>query len=311
MLKNKKGMTLVETIVTIAVFSIAAMILATGFATVIRYISEANDIKNTGNEVFAQIESKENALEKKSTNIRITMEDGSKIEDKISKMTARKRIADKADAYEIRFTKLSKDQIDEDTSLTFYEIVAKAVEHCLDESSWYKEYNAKLEALKDEGVKGLEIYKPLTVGFLSNDNFINYVFITELDGSVYPVLDEKIVTECNRLFDETSGKPSQTIINEIRIGTRKMYMKCIYMPDRMKAFLVADEYPSTPKVSTWKTRLIYNPDDQHWYYKVHYATDNTTAPYYFNVANFKTEAQWENLLLSFKDPTQWRKIEKK
>lgn len=317
MLKNTKGMTLVEMIVTIAVFSIAALVLAAGFSTVIRYMGEANAIKNTSDEVYAMIESDDNKnLTYEEIYFKIYLDDGD-VDNKISRVVAEKGISNNKDAYKVKYMKFSKNVGYVDSALTFYEQVKKSMNYILlNKNEGIKTYNKILSELKEQGIATVENFGQLSNWVtMRNDDFIEYFFVAELFGEHYPLLDQKIVDKCNDLFEETKGLLNDSKSASVKIGERKMYMKFIYIPDSSKPmiFLVADEYPYTPKVNQWKTRLIYNHEDESWYYKIHTATLEdrySDLDYYYNVAQFNTVERWNNLVsFDFKDTTKWRKIE--
>lgn len=319
MLKNTKGMTLVEMIVTIAVFSIAALVLAAGFSTVIRYMGEASAIKNTSNEVYSIIESEDSKdVTYEEVYFKIQLDDGNNVDNKIKRVVAEKGISDDKDAYKVKFSKFTKEENYVDVALTFYKEVKKSMEYILkNKAEGIKNYNEILLKLQKQNVETVNDFKSFTNwSSLSNDIFIQYFFVTNRLGESYPILDQKIIDECNKIFDETKGLLLNDKINGVRIGNKKMYMKTIYVPDNQNnpmVFLVADEYPYTPKVNQWRTRLIYNHEEECWYYKIHTATNDdkySDTSYFLNVTSFKTTQDWKNLVnLDLKDKTKWRKIE--
>ncbi|MDD3049148.1 MAG: type II secretion system protein [Bacilli bacterium] len=316
MLRNKQGMTLVEMIVTVAVFSIVALMLATGFATVIRYMGEASAIKNTGNEIYTMIESEDSeSITNKSVKIKITLENGKEIDDKISKNVVEKSIDEDDDSYKIRFTKLSKKEGYVDTAKIFYEKVKEAMEYCLaNPKTWINNFNDVLKELQEQNAEMFGAYTPFTSDYLGNDQFIKYFRIMGIGNDTYPILDEKIVEKCNEIFDETKGLLSNSKINDVRMGEKPIYMKAIYVPDKSHPMvvIVADEYPYTEKLSGWRSRLVYKPDEECWYYKIHSATNvdkDDTRNYFYLFSSFSTYEQWQNFLMDLKDTSKWRKID--
>lgn len=319
MLKNKKGMTLVEMVVTIAVFSIASLILITGFSTVIKYMGEASAIKNTSNEVYTLIESEESeAITSENVNIKITLENDV-IDDRISLKTAEKSIHNDADSYKVKLSKLNKKIVFIDPAKTFYEEVKATLEDCLDIDNikWYSNYNGKLYILWGQGVSK-EDYPELTNKYMSNDIFRRYFYVMNLDFTAYPKVDQEIINKCNEIFDEMHENDPLSVKNNVYkaklenldIAQTKnvFYMKPIYMQDKKFAFLTAECQSTTPLTwDIWRTRLIYNPDDEHWYYKV-FTYENLASESYFSLSGFNTNEQWEKLKADFKDATKWRKI---
>lgn len=319
MLKNRKGMTLVEMIVTIAVFSIAALVLAAGFSTVIRYMGEASAIKNTSNEVYSIIESDNSKdVTHEEVYFKIQLSDGNNVDNKINRVVAEKGISEDKDSYQVRYSKFSKDTGYVDTASTFYKEVKETMEYLLkNKTEGIKKYNETLDDLKEQKVDSVSSFKSFTDWpSLTNDILINYFFVSNQLGKNYPILDQKIIDECNKIFDETKGLLNNDKINNVRIGNKKMYMKFIFVPDQQNnpmVFLVADEYPYTPKVNQWRTRLVYNHEEEYWYYKIHTATASdrySDTSYFLNVASLDTSQEWNNLVnLDLKDKTKWRKIE--
>lgn len=319
MLKNSKGMTLVEMIVTIAVFSIAALVLAAGFSTVIRYMGEASAIKNTSNEVYSIIESENSKdVNYEEVYFKIQLSDGNNVDNKVNRVVAEKGISNDKDAYKIKFSKFIIEKNYVDVALVFHKEVQKTMEYLLKyKSESIRKYNETLAKLKEQNVDSVSSFTSFTDWpSLTNDIFINYFFVANQLGESYPKLNQEIVDECNNVFDETKGLLNKDKTQSVRIGNKRMYMKFIYVPDnqnRSMVFLVADEYPYTPKVNQWRTRLVYNHEEECWYYKIHTATKEdqySDTNYYLNVASLDTYKEWYDLVnLEFKDKSKWRKIE--
>lgn len=238
MLKNTKGMTLVEMIVTIAVFSIAALVLVAGFSTVIRYMGEASAIKNTSNEVYSIIESENSKdVTYEEVYFKIQLEDGNDIDNKINRVVAEKGISDDKDAYKVKYSKFTKDTGYVDTAKTFYELVKKSLAEWKSNINWKDEYNKTLEKLKNEKIGFNSTVEVASGNSKGNTQFVNYFYITELNdvndpvlpsGAYYPELDQEIIDKCNEIFDEMNGNVNKSgkVYTTARIGNKKMYMKC-------------------------------------------------------------------------------------
>lgn len=319
MLKNTKGMTLVEMIVTIAVFSIAALVLAAGFSTVIRYMGEATAIKNTSNEVYESIQSDTSTdVTYQEVYFKIQLSDGNNVDNKINRAVAEKGISDDKDAFKVKYSKFLIEENYVDVALVFHKEIQKTMEYLFKyESEAISNYNETLAQLKEKRVETVDGFTNFTNWpNLSNDIFINYFFVANQLGESYPKLNQEIIDECNKIFDETKGLLNDDKTKSVRIGNKRMYMKFIYVPDNNNnsmVFLVADEFPYTPKVNQWRTRLVYNHEEECWYYKIHTATKDDSysdAKYYLNVASLDTYKEWNELVnLEFKDKSKWRKIE--
>lgn len=102
---NKKGMTLVEMVVTIAILAIAGTILVAGFASVISHMGNAELVKNTSDEVFADIESNNTSgATSREVEIRFQFASGNAFEDTIQ-MTSIKKPIDDVDSYQVELKK--------------------------------------------------------------------------------------------------------------------------------------------------------------------------------------------------------------
>lgn len=67
---NKKGFTLIESIVTVAIIAIVLSAMAMGFSYIIHYMGESSLIKSTSNNIFATIQSDDENIESKPATMR-------------------------------------------------------------------------------------------------------------------------------------------------------------------------------------------------------------------------------------------------
>lgn len=72
MIKNNKGITLVEVIAAVAIFSIVAIMIVIGFTTASNIILRSNQISNSSNVLSAELESDSlNQAESETTTISV------------------------------------------------------------------------------------------------------------------------------------------------------------------------------------------------------------------------------------------------
>lgn len=308
MLKNKKGFTLVESIVTIAIFAIAGLILVTGFSTVIRYIGEGTRIKNITDSTLETLEKKEVSDTTSTVNAKITIKGGESIEGKVIWNEISENLEDD-DSFKIKLHKFQRGDFFVDPTLSFYERVVKSKDEFRNgtKEEREKKYNDAVEELKKQGIN---INYSFSGNLANNDSFRWFFYAVEQDGEFYPEIDRKFIEKANQIYDSINpGFPN----SKMRYGDRVVYMKPYYMPTINKVILIGDTSGGTPSTwDQWRTSLIYNPDDHNWYYKVFVATNNSDpVESYFTVTVLTnaTESQWAQLQADFKDASKWRKLE--
>ncbi len=306
-------MTLVEMIVTIAVFAIAGLILVAGFSTVIKHMGNATLVKNTSNDVMAVIESEQSeGKTTKEVNVKVTFENGYSFDDKVMMSTVKQNIDD-GSSYQVSLKKFNKDNTYIDTTKVFYEQVKACMEEWIvmtpnQRQTIFNEAKAKLEA------EGITI-NASKIDWVSNDNLRWFFTVVKWGGMGYPEIDREIIEECNQLYLQRN--PS-FLTNEAYFRDRKVYMKPYYLVK--KQYVVLYGVIDTPAADSnaqngWRTRLIYNPEDNHWYYKVFRATSNSDSEdSFFGMSNFTQSGVddrvlWEQLLIDFKDTTKWQRID--
>lgn len=310
---NKKGMTLVEMVVTIAILAIAGTILVAGFASVISHMGNATLVKNTSNEVFSSIESNAmgDATQQEGT-IRFHFASGDVWEDQIY-LTSIKKPIDGMDSYQVELKKYSTDNADGNTTKTFYEMV-KASYHRWSNISAHErqtQYTSKREELLAEGFQ----ITNEDVRWITNDAFRWIFTVFDLEGSGFPEIDREVIAKCNAIYEKNNPL---FLNNKIYYGDKKVYMKPYLLVKKGYPILYAVPELSGSEVveqNGWRTSLIYNPEDQHWYYKVFHATSNQDdLNSYYNLTLFSNldsddRIVWEQLLNDFKDPNKWQRIE--
>lgn len=303
---NKKGFTLTEMIVSIAIFAIAGLILTTGFSTVIRYMSDANIIRDTNEQVFMTLEKEESTMAPTKANVTITMEDDSTIKGIVNQTTSSQAIDDAEDAYVVKLSKFQKGNEWIDPTLTIYEQMLKAMKEWgamseVERQNSFKEAKEKLEA------EGFTVnYRYLTG--LSNDNFRWFYYIKTASGQNFPTLDKEIVEQANKIYDSINPSYPKS---SVRIGDNTLYIKPYYMPELHAIVLTAEKAPTSSTQDGWRCRLFFNPDDLSWYYKVFKATNNLeVADSYISISDLRTAGptEWKAMQQQLKDASKWRKI---
>lgn len=310
---NKKGMTLVEMVVTIAILAIAGTILVAGFTSVISHMGNAALIKNTSNEVFSSMEANatEDATSKEGT-IRFHFSAGNTFEDKIQISTIKKPI-DGMGSYQVELKKYGNDNTYIDATKTFYEMVKSSYAKWSNLSSQERQnqYTSKRSELIDNGFKipFEDVYR------ITNDSFRWIFTVFDLEGGTFPKVDQAVIEKCNAIYEKNN--PS-FLSNSAYYGDKDVYVKPYLLVKKGYPILYAVPTFSGSEVTNpkeWHTSLIYNPEDRHWYYKVFRATSNQDSlnSYYdltrFTNDNLDDSVVWEQLLNDFKDANKWQRIE--
>lgn len=306
-------MTLVEMIVTIAVFSIAALVLATGFSTVIRYMGEASAIKNTSNEVYANIESEDSKdVTYEEVYFKIELDEGN-VDNKINRIIAEKGISDNKDAYKVKYYKFSKEVGYIDTALTFYEQVVKEMEYCLANTAnkeWVKTYVSAYEQYKNK-LSYPENYSPYSKDttkpantlswneILTNDRFRLYIHLVLLKTESFPIIDDEIINQCNIIYKQMHGNSTTYALEN-----KPYYMKPYYFQSDKKVALIAETKYNPYDKDNWRVKLIYL--EGNWYYKV-FIEGAKEEDSYYNVASGKDADEYNKLVNSIKTGA-WKKV---
>lgn len=314
MLKNTKGMTLVEMIVTIAVFSIAALVLAAGFSTVIRYMGEASAIKNTSNEVYSIIESENSKdVTYEEVDFKIYLNDGNNVDNKINRVIAEKGISDDKDAYKVKYSKFSKNIGYVDAARTFYEQVVKEMEYCLANSAnkeWvntyvsaYEQYKSKLSYPDNYSPYSKDKDKPANTlswnEILTNDRFRLYIHLVLLKTESFPIIDDEIINQCNIIYKQMHGNSTKWALED-----KTYYMKPYYFQTDKKVALIAETKYNPYDKDNWRVKLIYLEGD--WYYKV-FIEGGKEEDSYYNIASGKDADEYIKLVNNIKTGA-WKKV---
>lgn len=319
MLKNTKGMTLVEMIVTIAVFSIAALVLAAGFSTVIRYMGEASAIKNTSNEVYSIIESENSKdVTYEEVYFKIQLSDGNNVDNKINRVVAEKGISDDKDAYKVKYSKFTKEVGYVDTAKTFYEQVVKEMEYCLTNQDWinkyvktYDEYKSILSdkfkytpyVVEEDAETGKKIETDVVNWtnwrYLPNDRFRLYIHLVLLKNESFPIIDDEIINQCNTIYKQMHPNSKNWTLED-----KPYYMKPYYFQSDKKVALIAETKYNPYDKDNWRVKLIYL--EGNWYYKV-FIEGAKEEDSYYNIAGGNNEKAYEQLLNTVKTGA-WKKV---
>lgn len=313
MLKNTKGMTLVEMIVTIAVFSIAALVLAAGFSTVIRYMGEASAIKNTSNEIYSIIESENSKdVTYEEVDFKIYLNDGNNVDNKINRVIAEKGISDDKDAYKVKYSKFTKEVGYIDTAKTFYEQVVKEMEYCLANSAnkeWvntyvsaYEQYKSKLSYSDNYSPYSKDKDKPANTivwnEILTNTKFRLYIHLVLLKTESFPIIDDEIINQCNIIYKQMHPNSTTGALED-----KPYYMKPYYFQNDKKVALIAETKYNPYEQDSWQVKLIYL--EGNWYYKIFIEEDTKNS--YYNIAGGQNKGAYDLLLNNVKTGA-WKKV---
>lgn len=317
MLKNTKGTTLIEVIVTIAVIAIAGFMLTVGMSSVIHNMGEATLITNTGNDVYSYLETdSDNAyvLSKKEM-MKVTFKDGTELEEEVIVKKATKAVYNDVNDEKISMVKFEKKEIDMAKDvLEFYLRAADALTDCMDEQTWpgcKEDYNDKLEELIDGGAS-LDNYGGMgETTVLNQDTFAKYFHVVVQEGKPAIEIDPNVIELANKHFEQEANNGNKA--SQWKIGDKKLYFKVIYVrgegADEPEVLIVAEEGSSDLLPRGNMTRLIYDQQSDSWYYKVPRKNGaQNIDDYFYNIGDITTEGLRE-LRQDFMLGIEWKKIE--
>lgn len=313
MLKNKKGTTLLEVIITVSILAIAGLMLTTAFSHVVRNIMEANLVKDTSNELFEYLEQdKENTyVSTQNDFVLITLNDGTTIKGASTFKVASKEIYENHTSYRVSLSEFVKTSENVELNAKgYYNWAKNALEEAKADPSWVNVYNNKLEELKQKNSIGWDTYPSLSQdAVLDYLTFPNYLYIVKEEGTSYPKLSPNVIAKANDLYDRYGSK-NEDIKNVARVGNKELYFKCVYVKGaKDTVLLVAEEGSNEPKPIGNKVRFIYNHKNDSWYYKVPSISEKEDIKqYYYNVEGLKEE-DLEVLFKQFNDLSKWRRID--
>lgn len=300
-INNKKGMTLVEMVMAIAIISIASLLLFTGLSTATKIIAQSHQLKEATNSQLASLVKHEAetgiTMEEKESAMTLKV-DGKEIVIDGTLLTAK---SDESDT-----VMLSQFTV-ENTSISVYQ------QAYLDTIALFNELlvmsNSERVAYFNElkQSSGIDISYNYT-GWMRNDDFRAFIY---LKIGFIP-LEDKIIEECNTIFDRDHALAGQHSSEaKAKLGDSKYYLKPYRIEagdDAKEMMIMAAVGSNDLSTDGWRTSLLYNPDDQCWYYKV-FASGNGNVDSYIQLSSLKAQGiTWSVLKAQLQDPTKWQKL---
>lgn len=317
MKKNKKGFTLIEVIVSMLILAIASMMGLIGFSNVIQHMSEGASIKNATNQIVMLMDGKEENItdgdiitQDGSTSVQLTLEDGSKV---VVEGTMNKG--------QVMY---GEDRMD---TVSLFKYSTKIIELTENEKRAIK-FIQQLNGINGTGLN--ETFVNYIKGLPKDDPY-KIVVLNAHDSRYKPCyIDQMHIPNCNNyqgppyfgssndifrkvLYDGLfKSAYNEELWSEFRIDknidrndnvikfSSAQYLKPYYYAPKEGRFLIyandMDIFKNGDDGGDWNTRLIFNDDDNHWYYR---ATGN------INLAGVVKSPDgtknWENLKIKFKN----------
>lgn len=282
-MKNEKGLTLIELIVSMLILSIASLMFYASFTVVLRTMKEGEDIKNASAEIVSIIDgnasdNKENPIVLKNNTARgnITLSNGSVISVEGTGYNGTKPYGKDSSDY----VNLQKFMI---KKYTFNEKNAIELSNMLDSVEGNGLSSAFVNNLSETEKKNIAAEIGRTSFWASNDVFIDYLYkkyfkeFYNVESYVWPTID---ITKMK--------VKNGTYITEIDKNlSSNLYVVPYYIDPTNGVYLLSGRKTPAIEKTNWDAYLIFNDDDRHWYY--------SKTPYGLTKLTNKTDAEWSDL----------------
>lgn len=307
---NNKGMTLIEEIVALAIISIASLIMLVGFSTAANVFADSTQYKNITNKQYAALLGNENTdkdINISNENAKVTI----KVGDKVITVKASQSSATSTKDSQTVLSKLNFNNINLSNT-------PQTIANCdefLGEVLSFTSKDKFDEWLLEQGVEA----DSYTGWYKGNDGYRYYYY--NRYGQTHLTLEQEVIDECNKIFDEVHQTATNQLEKKARIGDKTLYIKPYFCGGIFGGnisiedgyFLMASELSGISGGSQWKTSLIYARGS--WYYKV-FALGENNQNSYVDVAGFSGNNVTVNNLfdgsinekINLSDQSQWVKI---
>ena len=307
---NNKGMTLVEEIVALAIISIASLIMLVGFSTAANVFADSTRYKDITNKQYAALLGNENT----DKDINVSNEDAKviiKVADKVITVKTNQSNATSKKDSQTMLSKLNFNNINLSNT-------PQTVANCND----FLDSVLSFTTIKqfDEWIAEQGIDVASYNGQYKNNDCYRYYYYNRY-GAAHLTLEQDIINECNRIFDEVHQTATNQNEKKARIGDKTLYIKPYFCGGIWQVgidsedgyFLMASELPGISGGTQWRTNLIYARGS--WYYKV-FAFGTSDQNSYVDVAGFSNaKATVDSLFdgsisekINLSDQSQWIKI---
>lgn len=270
--RNQTGMTLIELIVSLLILSIASLMFYSSFQVVLRTMREGNEIKNATNSINAAIDGDRDATENKgivsanSERVELTLQDGTKLSVSGTMFKGSLSYSDEDTITLSRFTSTIYALTEnEKKAITFIQQIQSVYGIGLNKEGvdYINNLRTKDPAFdaKVRGWIGQSSFYP------NNDVFRNFLYfgyfndINHTTNYKWPVLDISNM----RLKDGTTLYS----MNGIQKTNTYYIQPYFHIPSTKDGYIIHANLADNPITSAkkWETRFIFNPDDQHWYFR--------------------------------------------
>lgn len=277
---NDKGLTLIELVVSMLILSICSLMFYASFTVVLRTMKEGADIKNANAEIVAILDG--NAIDDgdipivskiKTARGRVTLSDNSTIDVEGIGYNATKTYGKNGSDY-VNLQKFTTNKLtrNENSALEMNDLLTTIAGDGLSQAfinNLSKEERAEL--CKEIGRDSI---------WVSNDIFIELLY-------------KKYLKELNNVESYTwpamniSGMKVKdgTLLTQIdkNLGD-SLYVIPYYINPENGLYLLSARKTAAIIKTDWNAYLIFNDDDQHWYYR--------KSPFGLTSLTNKTEADW-------------------
>lgn len=279
---NDKGLTLIELIVSMLILSIASLMFYASFSVVLRTMKEGADIKNACAEIVAILDGNavdDNDALNVSTNRlargRVTLSDNSTILVEGIGYHATKTYGND-DSDNVNLQKFTI------YTTTKNEKHAMEMGGILDVVEGNGLSQAFVSSLTDDEKKQIAQELGRNNIWASNDVFIDYLYkkylkeLNNVEAYVWPTID----------ITKMKVRDGSTIsITDNSLGKlTKLYMVPYYIDPKNGLYLLSGRKTPAIGATDWNAYLIYNDDDQHWYYQ--------KSSFGLTSLTNKSEAEW-------------------
>lgn len=272
LVRNHKGLTLIELIVSLLILSIATLMFYSSFSVVLRTMKEGNDIKNSMIKINAAIDSDMAAdgsgeiINIKNDTATLTLKDGTSLSTSGSMMEGSISYSDEDTLTLARFTtKVYVFTENEKQATSFYKQIqsiygtglnAEGVAYINDLRKKDSKYDEKITAWIGQAYFGPDntlFRRFLYVGYFND--------INNTTDYRWPTLNISKM----KLKDGTSLTSFKGVSE-----TNTYYIQpYFYQPSAVDGYIIYANLADNPLTNTsqWGTQFIFNSDDQHWYFR--------------------------------------------
>lgn len=299
MKRNEKGLTLIELIVSMLILSIASLMFFSSFSVVLRLMKEGADIKNASADIVAMLDGNAvddgdvpiistNTLAKAS----LTLSDSSIIRVEGTAYHATKAYGSDTDDM-VHLEKFTTH------ALTKNEKSALKMSGILDSVGGIGLSKTFIDNLSKEEKQQICDEIGRTNFWPNNDVFIDYLYkkylkeINNVESYVWPTIDISNM----KLHDGSTIVIKDRVLDTLM----ELYVVPYFIDPTNGLYLLSAR--TTPAIDrpNWNAYLIFNDDDQHWYYR--------ESSYELTKLTNKSEAEWNALKANMrKGEDGWQRI---